>query len=50
MIAWDGPGLGFVCNNLDDASRKAFMMNEAWNLAKGFTPEELVAARLENMV
>lgn len=50
MIMWNGPGLGLVCDNKEDAERKAFMMNEAWNLAKGFTPDELVNARLENMI
>lgn len=50
MISWHGRGLGLVCENKDDGERKAFMMNEAWNLAKDFTPDELVHARMENMI
>lgn len=44
MIAWDGPGLGLVCENEDDGQRKAFMMNVAWYLSQGKTLEEIFEA------
>jgi hypothetical protein len=47
-ITWDGPGLGLVCEDKEDGERKAFMMNEAWHLAKGMTKDEITMRRLEN--
>ena len=47
-ITWDGPGLGLVCENNKDGKRKAFMMNEAWYLAKGMTIDETPKRRLKN--
>lgn len=36
-IKWNGPGLGLICEDKKDAKRKAYMMNVAWDLAKGGT-------------
>ena len=35
MIVWDGPGLGFVCENEEEAKQTVYRMNTAWHLALG---------------
>jgi hypothetical protein len=42
MIAWDGPGLGIVCENKEEGDRTAMLMNMAWHLSERETREDII--------